>query len=62
MMVDILRSYALLNSRTYVIDQDLIDLAVDVWGHRLILQNPQLKANDMINKITRNEVRKMLSY
>ncbi|MCG8571369.1 MAG: MoxR family ATPase [Spirochaetes bacterium] len=62
MMVDLLKSYALLKRRAYVIDQDLIELAEDVWSHRLILLNPQLKAADIISHITRDEVRKMLRH
>lgn len=60
MMTEILRSYALLNNRSYVTDQDLTDLSEEVWAHRLLLLNPQLKAKDIINRITRDEVRKML--
>ena len=60
MMMDILRANAFLSDRDYVIDQDIVDLSTDVWAHRLILLNPQLNAKDMINKITRNEIRKVI--
>lgn len=60
MMKDMLQSYAFLSDRDYASDQDLLDLAVDVWGHRLMLYNPQIKAQDIIAKITREEVRKIM--
>ncbi|OHD44387.1 MAG: hypothetical protein A2086_03660, partial [Spirochaetes bacterium GWD1_27_9] len=53
MMLDILRANAYLCDRDFVTDQDLIDLTEDVWAHRLILVNPQLKAKDIIARITR---------
>jgi MoxR-like ATPase len=60
MMVDILKAYAFLNERDFVTDQDIIDLAVDVWAHRIILLNPQLKVREIIEKITREEIRKVI--
>ena len=60
MMTDMLRANAYLNDRDYTIDQDLIDLAEEVWAHRIILLNPQLKPREIISKITRGEVRKLL--
>jgi MoxR-like ATPase len=60
MMLDILRANAYLNDRNYVTDQDLIDLSEEVWAHRILLLNPQLKAKEIINRITREEVRKMI--
>lgn len=60
MMVEMLKSYAYLEGRDFVTDQDLIDLAVDVWSHRIQLQNPQLNADVIIDKITRSEIKKAL--
>jgi len=60
MMSDMLKAYAYIHDREYAIDQDLIDLAVPVWSHRIILLNPQLDIKDIISKITRNEIRKLL--
>lgn len=60
MMIDMLKSYTYLENRSFVIDQDLIDLCVDVWAHRLIILNPQIKAKEIISKITREEVRKIV--
>jgi MoxR-like ATPase len=60
MMTDILRSNAYINDRDYVTDQDVIDLAEDVWAHRFILLNPHLKAGELINRIAREEVRKIM--
>jgi MoxR-like ATPase len=61
MMMDMLRAKAYLSDRDYVIDQDLTDYAPEVWAHRLILLNPQLNPKDIISKITRIEVRKIIS-
>lgn len=61
MMMDILRAKAYLNNRDYVIDQDLSDFATEVWAHRIILLNPQLNSKDIISKITRIEVRKLIN-
>ncbi|OHD08420.1 MAG: hypothetical protein A2Y34_17735 [Spirochaetes bacterium GWC1_27_15] len=60
MMLDILRANAYLCDRDFVTDQDLIDLTEDVWAHRLILVNPQLKAKDIIARITREELKKII--
>ncbi len=61
MMIDMLKANAFLNDRDYATDQDLIDLAEDVWAHRLILINPQLNAREIISKITRGMVRKIIT-
>ncbi len=60
MMIDMLKSYAYLQNRRFVTDQDLIDLCEDVWSHRLMVLNPQIKAKEIISKITREEVRKII--
>ena len=60
-MMEMLRARAYLNDRDYVIDQDLTDFAVDVWAHRIILLNPQINPKDIISKITRIEVRKLIN-
>ncbi|MBN2546107.1 MAG: AAA family ATPase [Spirochaetes bacterium] len=61
MMIDMLKANAFLNDRDYSTDQDLIDLSEDVWAHRLILINPQLNAREIISRITRSMVRKIIS-
>lgn len=60
MMVEVLRSFAFVNGRDYVTDQDLIDLAPYAWAHRLILANPQVKSQDIIVRLTREEIRKII--
>lgn len=60
MMVEMLRANAYLDERDYATDQDLIDLSEDVWAHRLILLNPQLNAREIISKLTRQTVKKIL--
>jgi MoxR-like ATPase len=62
MMTDLLRAHAFLEQRSYVTDQDLVDLCVDSWSHRLILFNPQQQSSDVISKITRDEVRKIINH
>jgi len=59
MMIDILKSFAYINNRDFVTDQDLIDLSPFVWAHRLILTNPQTKAKDIIMRLVREEIRKV---
>ena len=60
LMLDMLRANAFIQDRDYVIDQDVIDLCEDVWAHRLILLNPQQKPKEIISRITREEIRKIL--
>lgn len=60
MMLDMLRANAYLHKRDFVNDQDLSDLACSVWAHRIILLNPQIKIYDLLTRITRNEIRKIL--
>jgi MoxR-like ATPase len=60
MMMDMLKANAYLDDRDFANDQDLIDLSEEVWSHRLILQNPQLKPGELISRFTRNEVRKII--
>lgn len=44
-----LKAYALVNGRTYVIEDDLNDLAFPVINHRLIYRNKDAKANTLNN-------------
>ena len=62
MMIEMLKGHAYLQGRDFVTDQDIIELAEDVWAHRLILLNPQLKARELINRTTRQLVRKLINY
>ena len=61
MMADMLKANAYLKERDFATDQDLVDLSVDVFSHRIITSNPQIDRREIISKITRSEVRKMLS-
>lgn len=45
------RAYALINHRDYVIDQDIIDLAPLVLGHRLKLKSLKNSAQEMVKEI-----------
>ena len=44
-----LKAYALVNGRTYVIEDDVKDLAQPVLNHRLIYRNKDAKANTLNN-------------
>jgi MoxR-like ATPase len=44
-----LKAYALVNGRTYVIEDDINDLCQPVLDHRLIYRNKEAKANALIN-------------
>lgn len=59
MMIEQLRAYAYLKEREFVTDQDIIDLAVPVWAHRLIIRNPNSESKDIIDKIVRDEIKKI---
>lgn len=59
-MLDISKAYAYLNDRKFVSDQDIIELAVVVWAHRLVPSNPQIRKEEIIDKIVREEVRRSL--
>ena len=50
-----LKAYALVNGRTYVIEDDVNDLAQPVLNHRLIYRNKDAKANTL-NSITLAEM------
>lgn len=51
MLIDASRSYALLQGRSYVIDQDLIDLAPLVLSHRIVLNDYRLHRGEFIREI-----------
>ena len=53
-----LKAYALVNGRTYVIEDDVNDLAQPVLNHRLIYRNKDAKANTL-NNITHSEIDKL---
>jgi MoxR-like ATPase len=44
-----LKAYALVNGRTYVIEDDINDLCQPVLDHRLIYRNKEAKANALGN-------------
>lgn len=50
-----LKAYALVNGRTYVIEDDVNDLAQPVLNHRLIYRSKDAKANTL-NNITHSEM------
>ncbi|HUS03141.1 MAG TPA: MoxR family ATPase [Chitinophagaceae bacterium] len=54
-----LKAYALVNGRTYVIEDDVNDLCQPVLDHRLIYRNKEAKANALAN--TRNAEMERLS-
>ncbi len=60
MFLSMVKANAYLNDREYVIDEDLIELAEDMFAHRLIAANQQINIREVIDEITRVEARKIL--
>ena len=51
MLIKTARALALLRGRSYVIDQDLLDLCPAVLAHRLVLKNGKNGSSDMIREL-----------
>lgn len=60
-MIDLAKAYAFIKKRDYVNDQDIIDLSIPAFAHRLITSNPQQNPSDFIAKIVREEIRKIIN-
>jgi MoxR-like ATPase len=52
MLVHAARAYALVHDRTYVVDQDIIDLAPAVLGHRIKLHDARTDPRALIREVT----------
>ncbi len=59
MLVRIAKAYALIKGRSYVIDQDIIDLAPLVMSHRLRLKDIKIDSHKLIREIALAEISKI---
>jgi len=56
MLIKAARAYALVQGRTYCIDQDLVDLTPLVMAHRLRMKDMRVDPSSLIREITLNEL------
>ncbi|MCK5735872.1 MAG: AAA family ATPase [Spirochaetaceae bacterium] len=54
-----MRSLALIRGRDYVIDQDLSDLAVEAYAHRIRLRGGTVKAEELVADLAARELRRI---
>lgn len=59
MLTAAMRALAYVRGRDYVIDQDLADLAVEVYAHRIRLRGGALKAEDLVADLAARELRRL---
>lgn len=59
MLVKTAKAYALVKGRSYVVDQDLVDLAALVLAHRLIKRDPQIDERQLIRDIVIQELARL---
>jgi MoxR-like ATPase len=59
MLTGVMKSLAFLRGRDYVIDQDLSDLAVETYAHRIRLRGGAVSAGELVTDITSRELRRI---
>jgi MoxR-like ATPase len=59
MLIKAARAYALINGRSYIIDQDIVDIAPPVVAHRLRLKALKLDAEALIRELTLDALQKI---
>lgn len=59
MLIHAARAYALVHDRSYVIDQDIVDLAPAVLGHRIQLQDERTDPRALIREVTLSHVERI---
>lgn len=59
MLIHAARAYALVHDRGYVIDQDIVDLAPAVLGHRIQLQDERTDPRALIREVTLSHVERI---
>jgi len=59
MLTAAMRSLALIRGRDYVIDQDLADLAVVSYAHRIRLRGGGVKAEELVSDLAARELRRI---
>ncbi len=52
------RVWALFHGRNFVTDQDVLDLGIDVFAHRMLLKNTQKKSTELVENWIRDEIKK----
>ncbi len=57
MLTAVMRSLAFVRGRDYVIDQDLADLAVEAYAHRIRLRGGAVKAEELVADLAVKELR-----
>ena len=57
MLTAVMRSLAFVRGRDYVIDQDLADLAVEAYAHRIRLRGGAVKAEELVAGLAAKELR-----
>jgi len=59
MLTAAMRSLALIRGRDYVIDQDLADLSVSTYAHRIRLRGGGVRAEELVSDLTARELRRI---
>ena len=59
MLVHAARAHALVNDRDYVVDQDIIDLAPAVLGHRIRVHDARTESRALIREVTLSHVQRI---
>jgi MoxR-like ATPase len=59
MLIKAARAYALINGRSYIIDQDIVDIAPLVVAHRLRLKALKLDAEALVRELTLEALQKI---
>ncbi len=59
MLVDAMRGLALIRGRDYVIDQDIADLAVETYAHRIRLRSGTSQAESIVEDFAAREIRRI---
>lgn len=59
MLTAVMKALALVRGRDYVIDQDLADLAVEAYAHRIRLRGGSVKAEALVSHLAAREIRRI---
>jgi MoxR-like ATPase len=59
MLTSVMKALAYIRRRDYVIDQDLSDLAVEAYAHRVRMRGGSVTAEELVADITSKELRRM---
>ena len=59
MLLKAARAYALVRGRSYVIDQDIVDLAAPVLAHRIKLRDESVDARELVDEVARGQIERV---